>query len=51
VEKQERAARKTRVDAEQRALSEERAALAAEEKVLDLDAALESTKTARKTRR
>jgi hypothetical protein len=51
VEKQERAARKTRVEAEQRALSEERAALAAEEKVLDLDAALESTKTARKTRR
>ena len=48
--KQERAAAKTRITAEQQAIAEERKALAAEEQVLDLDAALETTKAVRKAR-
>ena len=48
--KQERAAAKTRITAEQRAITEERKALAAEEQVLDLDAALETTKAIRKSK-
>ena len=50
VAKQERAARATRVAAEQEALAEEKRALQAEETVLDLDAALRTTKAARKSR-
>lgn len=50
LSKQERAARKTRIEAEQRALVEERRAAVAEEAVLDLDAALETTKAVRKSR-
>jgi hypothetical protein len=50
VSKQERAARKTRIDAEQQALAEERRAAAAGAAVLDLDAALETTKAVRKSR-
>ena len=48
--KQERAASKTRITAEQEAIAEERKALAAEEQVLDLDAALETTKAIRKAK-
>ncbi len=50
VTKQERAAKTTRINAEQAALADERRALVAEETVLDLDAALRSTKAARKNR-
>ncbi|HUP85434.1 MAG TPA: hypothetical protein VM143_07185 [Acidimicrobiales bacterium] len=48
--KQEREAAKTRIAAEQRVLAEQRKAVAAEEQVLDLDAALETTKAIRKTK-
>ena len=48
--KQERAAAKARIAAEQQAIAEERKALAAEEQVLDLDAALETTKAIRKSK-
>lgn len=48
--KQERAAAKTRITAEQQVVAEERKALAAEEQVLDLDAALETTKAIRKAK-
>jgi hypothetical protein len=48
--KQERAAAKTRITAEQKVIAEERRALAAEEQVLDLDAALETTKAIRKAK-
>ena len=48
--KQERAAAKTRIAAEQRVIAEERKALAAEEQVLDLDAALQTTKAIRKAK-
>jgi hypothetical protein len=50
VTKQERAARRTRIEAEQQALAEERRAAVAEETVLDLDAALRTTKAVRKNR-
>jgi hypothetical protein len=50
VTKQERNARKTRIEAEQSALADERRAAAAEEAVLDLDAALATTKAVRKSR-
>ena len=48
--KQERAAAKARITAEQQVIAEERRALAAEEQVLDLDAALETTKAIRKAK-
>jgi len=50
VTKQERAAAKTRIAAEQDVIAEERKALAAEEQVLDLDAALQTTKAIRKSK-
>ena len=50
LSKQERAAAKTRIAAEQAAVADERKALAAEEQVLDLDAALATTKAARKAK-
>jgi hypothetical protein len=48
--KQERAAAKSRIAAEQQVIADERKALAAEEQVLDLDAALETTKAIRKAK-
>lgn len=48
--KQERAAAKTRINAEQSVIAEERKALAAEEQVLNLDAALDKTKAIRKAK-
>jgi colicin import membrane protein len=50
VAKKERTARATRVAAEPQAITEERKALAADEVVLDLDAALRTTKAARKAK-
>jgi hypothetical protein len=50
VTKTEREAKKTRIAAERKALAEERGALAAEQQVIDLDAAIETTKAVRKAR-
>jgi hypothetical protein len=49
VERQDRAARAARVTAEREALRDERKAVAAKEKVSDLDEELEETKAARKS--
>jgi hypothetical protein len=48
IAKQERAARKSRLDAEQGALSSERRAVAAKSNATEIDKALESSKAARK---
>lgn len=50
ITKQERAARRTRIAGEQDALVDEKRAAAAEGAVLDLDAALRTTKAVRKNR-
>lgn len=50
VARQERSARLSRVEAEQAALADEKRAVAADEAVLDLDAAIRTTKAVRKNR-
>jgi len=50
VAKQDRAARATRVEAEQDALADEKRAVQADQAVLDLDKALRTTKAVRKSR-